>query len=883
MRVGLLVAAVTCMLTRSGSAGIPSPGLQVVSYGERPNECTLSGSSIVSSSISSCNREADRARLELGDWPHKNGRCWSSGEPGRQAWPASGDSSLGSNELWWDGFWPSGTNGPVGHYSHETVNALALYHGELIAAGEFGFVDGVRVHGIAAWDGTRWVPFGSSGNPFGYSGPLCLTVYRDKLIAGGAAILRADSTCIAAWDGSTWVPLGRNLTSGAGFASIYHLIQHGDRLVASGHFTRVGGHPAPGVAEWDGVSWQAIGSDSLHGEHGGVRDIVAYSGELYAAGVLEFQEGDSAWYLTRWDGSAWRQVGSRPDGHVTSLAVYGNELVVGGEFTRIGGVAAHGLASWDGRDWRPFGGGVSGRRSSVGRLFSTGSHLYIEGSFDSTGGVAAPGFAVWDGSSWSAVGLPEDAAPAAYSMCEFGARLVVGGRFDIGGTRNLAVWDGSSWGPIQDRGIMLRHYPTAFLATNEALLVGGSFAESKDRNGRERLAAWDGFAWTPVGPPLDAQVNSLAIYDERLVAAGAFDSIAAEPVHFVAELDGDVWKPLGAGMSWPVSKLIVYQERLIAAGAFYRADGQTVNRIAQWNGERWSSLGGGVTGPGWPAVTGLQIFQGDLIVTGHFTKAGDIECEGIARWDGVRWSSMHEDFAFTEAEPWVYESSICNGQLVVDGEFRTVGGKEAHLFAIWDGAVWRPLEPFRDGVLSAHGSYDGRLVAGGWFSTGGNLPDSTYIFQYDGHSWFRMGAGVWSGTRGVYGWPALTAIAQWDGDLYLGGLFEVAGDKPSPFIARWDGSQFRGVPRPPKLSVEPNPVRGQASITWYQDQPGTPEIRVFDIAGRSAITLATTSYGIGTHTLALAPSHTGSLPSGAYVVRLKVNGTSTSRKMILLR
>ena len=118
--------------------------------------------------------------------------------PGRLTFPSDPpilgssppDSSLGTDELWWDGFAPRGAVGPLGLSTDTNLLASTVFRGELVVAGEFAYMDGTPAPGIARWDGRRWQPLGEEL-------PLrrvnCLLVHGDILFAGG----RIDVTTLA--------------------------------------------------------------------------------------------------------------------------------------------------------------------------------------------------------------------------------------------------------------------------------------------------------------------------------------------------------------------------------------------------------------------------------------------------------------------------------------------------------------------------------------------------------------------------------------------------------------------------------------------------------------------------------------------------------------
>jgi hypothetical protein len=120
------------------------------------------------------------------------------------------------------------------------VDALAIYNGELIAAGCFTTAGGETCNRIARWNGSIWQPLGS-GMPGGSDIKVrALAVYNGELVAGGNFSSAGGVTCnlIARWDGSTW----QALSSGIGGGYTRHvdvLAVYNGELIAGGWFLEV--------------------------------------------------------------------------------------------------------------------------------------------------------------------------------------------------------------------------------------------------------------------------------------------------------------------------------------------------------------------------------------------------------------------------------------------------------------------------------------------------------------------------------------------------------------------------------------------------------------------------------------------------------------------
>ncbi|MGQ9454654.1 MAG: hypothetical protein ACUVRS_06525 [Armatimonadota bacterium] len=79
--------------------------------------------------------------------------------------------------------------------------------------------------------------------------------------------------------------------------------------------------------------------------------------------------------------------------------------------------------------------------------------------------------------------------------------------------------------------------------------------------------------------------------------------------------------------------------------------------------------------------------------------------------------------------------------------------------------------------------YNGELYAGGTFLTAGNKPAS-YIARWNGSSWRSVGIGP----DGY-----VTCMTVYNGELYVGGHFTSVNGSPANFIARWNGTSWQSV------------------------------------------------------------------------------------------
>ena len=141
----------------------------------------------------------------------------------------------------------------VGMNGGVVYTLLAVDDG-LLAGGSFSLAGNVAASDLARWDGTAWSAFGGAGVTFGTSVDA-LAVYGGDVIAAGSfsALDEVSASNIAAWNGTTWRRLGTGVDS-----MVYSLVEHNGNLLVGGGFYIAGGVIASRIARWDGTEWSAL-------------------------------------------------------------------------------------------------------------------------------------------------------------------------------------------------------------------------------------------------------------------------------------------------------------------------------------------------------------------------------------------------------------------------------------------------------------------------------------------------------------------------------------------------------------------------------------------------------------------------------------------------
>jgi len=582
------------------------------------------------------------------------------------------------------------------------VNALTVYHGQLIAAG--AYIDGdecARV--VERWTGSEWEQIGGQFDRW----VLTLAVYNDELIAGGWFTESGGTIVngIARWDGVTWSPLESGVIADfPQWAEVWSLIVFENDLFAGGHFSEAGGQGASNVARWDGQHWYSTGGIDVGSQFstGAVTAFSVWDGALFAGADISPPSGPRYGRVLRWDGHLWVPLGDAL-GRIHSLAVYHDMLIAGGEQPLSGHVS-----TWDGATWTQLGGDFKQWPPRFLTVFK--DEIIAGGGFSEAGDAPARGIARWDGNTWRNLGNLPDYEP--YLLGSFKGELVGAGTFApaIGPIfQGVGRWDGTAWHPM---GEPMLGQVSAFAEFNGELVVAGEYL-FYDKKRRENILRWDGLAWQPLGSELSF-VRTLTIFDGDLVAGSGGS---------VLRWDGSSWQTLAStgitddefvaiATGGPVEALVVYKGELVAGGSFLNIGGRPIPRIARWDGTEWHPLGAGVEG----AVTGLAVYDGELIVTEGWN-------EDLRRWDGSNWHVMQKPWIGAELTLTVY-----NGELIAGADWIPRESPNYRYIAAWNGESWHGLASgMEDAVtnLIVHGN---TLVSAGHFSTAG---------QQVSHNWAR--------------------------------------------------------------------------------------------------------------------------------------------------
>ena len=510
-----------------------------------------------------------------------------------------------------------------------------------------------------------------------------------------------------------------------------------------------------------------------------------------------------------------------------------------------------------------------------------------------------------DANYWQAMGL--GLSGPVYALSTHHNQIVAGG---AGG---VFIWDGSQW-----TWLGLSPEVLALKEWNGALYAGGTFAGG--------ISRWDGVSWQPLGSGVSGGHNgtvvaALAVYDNQLIAAGKFASAGGTPVSCIASWNGSEWAPLELGVGGAtddndaVEALAVYDNRLIAAGRFTTAGSVAANYIAAWDGLAWSQVG-----------TGLEWRQYALTVLGDSLIVG-----GPARvsvWNGAGWSSMGDFYEFAppmENNPFGFVRAVAafDGTVIAGGYFMGAGDAAcSRIAASAGGTNWNAMWTGMNAEVRALTTFGQRLIAGGYFTTTGGTPASyvacwnphgevpVFVTMFDaraadqgvdlswdiaadeavlGYKIYRSLEGAPSGEEIITAGLLAPNMRSYRDETALGGRrYEYTLS-----VVLGDGSEVQSQPvsvttKAYALALEqnhPNPFNPSTTISFTLPERAKVKLAVYDVQGKLVRTLVDATLGEGRQERTWDGKDTRGNPAatGAYFYRLETADRKLTRKMLLLK
>jgi hypothetical protein len=327
-------------------------------------------------------------------------------------------------------------------------------------------------------------------------------------------------------------------------------------------------------------------------------------------------------------------------------------------------------------------------------------------------------------------------------------------------------------------------------------------------------------SWEPLGEGLQGggdnlqPVYALCSYNGKLYAGGVITQAGNIKVRGIACWDGNRWDSLRTSINGYVEAMFVYRNQLCVGGSFTKAGKKRVNYLARWIDTAgtvpdWYNLGATFVTLHMEKFTCLSPvkafaeYNDQLYVSGDFGPGGcAINHVGVLK-DG-KWTTLSSpkcsvngdtskaDYSsftdYTDKGLAVYNDKLCATGAIVD-QNGTGAISKAEDVATWDSKKssvgFLPSKnptnnPFRTYCFAV---YNSQLYAGGSFVSASNKP-AKHIAVWDGDHWSPLLSGV----NGE-----VNTMLVYEGKLYVGGAFDSAGGNPAHAIAVWDGHTWSAV------------------------------------------------------------------------------------------
>jgi len=136
---------------------------------------------------------------------------------------------------------------------------------------------------------------------------------------------------------------------------------------------------------------------------------------------------------------------------------------------------------------------------------------------------------------------------------------------------------------------------------------------------------------------------------------------------------------------------------------------------------------------------------------------------------------------------------------------------------------------------------------------------------------------VWNGTNGaIAAWDDTRSFAITDYDIYAGSILKITTDAGSPVSPSLQFALDVGTP---------NPFRDRMRIDFHLPREAPIRLEVFDTSGRRVRTVVSGRYSAGRHDASWDGTNDKghALPTGAYLMRLRSDELTATRRVILMR
>ncbi len=258
------------------------------------------------------------------------------------------------------------------------------------------------------------------------------------------------------------------------------------------------------------------------------------------------------------------------------------------------------------------------------------------------------------------------------------------------------------------------------------------------------------------------------------------------------------WDPDGPGPIRP---------KVVVGGLFRVVDDVRASRLAALDAAtgNWTEFAGGANGPVHCLLLVPNASGGnDLIVGGNFTTVGGVPAASIARWDGSSWSVYGSGINGNVNAIALLPNASGGADLIAAGGFTTAGSVSSPNIARWDGTKWNAHPSFVPWPFWYNCLAVVPKPAGGWYLVTGFAATSSYGVEcWDGSKYVPIDGFnrlIPSGSNDKNDIRSMAVVSKPSGgfDLYMAGDFTLSAKlffwSKVPKIVRWDGSKTTPLP-----------------------------------------------------------------------------------------
>jgi len=294
----------------------------------------------------------------------------------------------------------------------------------------------------------------------------------------------------------------------------------------------------------------------------------------------------------------------------------------------------------------------------------------------------------------------------------------------------LYAWDGSTLSVMDPSTVGVSYGLNVLHEYEGDLYAGGWFPSIDGVAGTRGLARWNGAAWESTGATA-LYATAMEIYNNELYVAGLLLDPSGDTLHGLAKYDGTTWSEVATVTMFEdsvgsINSMTVYDGKLIISGYFSEVEGQEIKNYAQFDGTNWSAI---AALDGKRGATQMVEWNGKLYSMNY----------GVTEWDG---GASAVSIAGTDSVPVQRSIVVYNNHLYVSGSlYIETGDSSGHSsvmrsFARYDGTSWMPVSGINGYAKLI--DYNGTLLAYGQFSSSCGTALNNLAFLCDDNNCSRI-------------------------------------------------------------------------------------------------------------------------------------------------